>query len=104
MLGGLKVASDSVVFARRRRSRWNGKMFGCERPCGQQRENNMWPETKRRFVSRSLVNLWMACLLLLWFVGVIVAQSPAASDPGVRGGTVDAGQPLDSLSQTPGGP
>jgi CxxC motif-containing protein (DUF1111 family) len=67
----------------------------------------MWPETKRCSVSRSLVNLWMACLLLLWFVGVIVAQSPPpqpASDPGVRGGTVDAGQPLASLSQTPGAP
>jgi CxxC motif-containing protein (DUF1111 family) len=35
--------------------------------------------------------------------GVVVAQFDAR-DPGVRGGSVDAGQPLASLAQTPGAP
>jgi cytochrome c551/c552 len=53
------------------------------------------------------VNLWMACLLLLLcFAGVMVAQSAIsqlpASDPGVRGGTIDAGQVLGSVASTPG--
>jgi CxxC motif-containing protein (DUF1111 family) len=39
--------------------------------------------------------------MLLWFAGVMVAQSPAR-DPGVRGGKVDAGQPLGSMASTPG--
>jgi CxxC motif-containing protein (DUF1111 family) len=57
---------------------------------------------KARFTST--VNLWMACLLLLWFAGVMVAQSSVPQDPGVRGGTVDAGQTLPSVASTPGLP
>src|ERR1700674_1083047 len=43
--------------------------------------------------------------MILWFASVMVAQIPAASlahDPGVRGGTVDAGQPLASVASTAG--
>jgi CxxC motif-containing protein (DUF1111 family) len=54
-----------------------------------------------RVFFKSTVNLWMACLLFLWFAGVIVAQS-LPSDPGVRSVTVDAGQPLNSVASTPG--
>jgi CxxC motif-containing protein (DUF1111 family) len=50
---------------------------------------------------KSTVSLWMVCLLLLWFAVVIIAQSPL-HDPGVRGGTVDAGLPLASVASTPG--
>jgi CxxC motif-containing protein (DUF1111 family) len=50
---------------------------------------------------RGSVTLWMACLMLLWFDSVLIAQSPA-HDPGVRGGTVDAGQPLGSVASTHG--
>src|SRR5258705_988558 len=35
-------------------------------------------------------------------LATIVAAQFFARDPGVRGGTVDAGQPLASLAQTPG--
>jgi len=35
-------------------------------------------------------------------LATIVAAQFVARDPGVRGGSVDAGQPLDSLAQTPG--
>jgi CxxC motif-containing protein (DUF1111 family) len=52
---------------------------------------------------RSTVNLCIACLMILWFASVMVAQAPAAArDPGVRGVTVDAGQPLASVASTPG--
>ena len=40
-------------------------------------------------------------LLVLGCAGAAIGQF-AVHDPGVRGGTVDAGQPLASLSQTPG--
>jgi hypothetical protein len=81
-------------------------------------ENDMWPETKRRIVliARLLKNQQQrmlplratlaACLLLLGFAGVILAQSlvpqSTPSDPGVRGGTVDAGRLLASVASTPG--
>jgi CxxC motif-containing protein (DUF1111 family) len=50
---------------------------------------------------RSTVNLCIACLMILWFASVMVAQS-AAHDPGVRGGAADAGGPLASVRSTPG--
>jgi CxxC motif-containing protein (DUF1111 family) len=53
--------------------------------------------------SRSPVNLCIACLMILWFASVMVAQS-AAHDRGVRGGTIDAGHPLASVASTPGLP
>jgi CxxC motif-containing protein (DUF1111 family) len=56
-----------------------------------------------RTLFRNTVNLWMVCWLLLWFVAVMTAQS-APSDPGVRGVTIDAGQPLASVASTPGLP
>lgn len=54
-----------------------------------------------RAVFRRTASLWVACLVNLWLMGVMVAQSPA-HDPGVRGVTVDAGQPLASVPLTPG--
>lgn len=56
---------------------------------------------------RSRVNLVIACFMLLWFAGVMVAQSPltssaSAHDPGPRDVAVDAGQPLASVASTPG--
>jgi CxxC motif-containing protein (DUF1111 family) len=54
-----------------------------------------------RTLFRNAVNLWMVCLLLVWFAGIMIAQSPV-SDPGVRGGTIDAGLPLASVASTPG--
>jgi CxxC motif-containing protein (DUF1111 family) len=53
-------------------------------------------------VFRNTANAWIACLIVLWSAGVMVAQSPAAHDPGVRGVTVDSGQPLASVASTPG--
>jgi CxxC motif-containing protein (DUF1111 family) len=54
---------------------------------------------------RSTVNLCIACLMILWFASVMVAQS-AAHDPGVRDGMVnpprpDAGSPLASVASNP---
>jgi CxxC motif-containing protein (DUF1111 family) len=51
--------------------------------------------------SRRMVKLCLASLISLWFASVMVAQSPA-HDPGVRGVSVDAGQPLASVASTPG--
>jgi CxxC motif-containing protein (DUF1111 family) len=56
---------------------------------------------KLRVVFRGAANFWIACLMISWLAGVMVAQSPA-HDPGVRGVTVDAGQPLASVASTPG--
>jgi CxxC motif-containing protein (DUF1111 family) len=54
-----------------------------------------------RSSNRRRVVHWIVLIGLVSFAGAIVGQvSP--KDPGVRGGSVDAGQPLDSLSQTPG--
>jgi CxxC motif-containing protein (DUF1111 family) len=45
----------------------------------------------------------MSFLLAVSFATVTLGQH-SPQDPGVRGGTVNAGQPLSSLSQTPGAP
>ena len=45
----------------------------------------------------------LAFLLAVSFATVTLGQR-SVQDPGIRGGTVDSGQPLASLSQTPGGP
>ena len=45
--------------------------------------------------------LCIAFLLAVSFATITLGQSPP-HDPGVRGGTVNAGQPLASVSQTPG--
>jgi hypothetical protein len=53
----------------------------------------------------SQATLWITFLMILWFASVMVAQIPAlnpARDPGVRGGTVDAGRPLASVASTAG--
>src|ERR1700689_1514416 len=46
--------------------------------------------------------LSVGALLGLSCAGVMIAQS-VATDPGVRAGSVDSGQPLDSIATTPGG-
>src|SRR6266851_5692853 len=54
---------------------------------------------------RRRMTLWITFLMILWFASVMVAQIPSASlahDPGVRGGTVDAGRTLASVASTPG--
>ena len=45
----------------------------------------------------------IAFLLAVSFATVTLGQR-SPQDPGVRGGTVDSGQPLASVAQTPGGP
>jgi CxxC motif-containing protein (DUF1111 family) len=45
----------------------------------------------------------MSFLLAVSFATVTLGQH-SPQDPGVRGGTINAGQPLSSLSQTPGAP
>ncbi len=52
-------------------------------------------------VGKNKVILFSGALLMLSSAGVMIGQS-VAKDPGVRGGSIDAGQPLD-LSQVPGG-
>jgi CxxC motif-containing protein (DUF1111 family) len=47
------------------------------------------------------VNLSIAILLMMSFAAVVVGQIDAR-DPGPRGGTVDAGQPLAGIDQVPG--
>lgn len=47
------------------------------------------------------VTLSIGVLLALSSAGVIIGQSPA-TDPGVRAGSIDSGQPLDSVATTPG--
>ena len=47
------------------------------------------------------VTLSIGALLALSSAGVIIGQSPA-TDPGVRSGSIDSGQPLDSVAATPG--
>ena len=64
-------------------------------------------EKERRFGTRKAArkSKMIVCGGLL----AVLASAPAvvgqffAKDPGIRGGTVDAGQPLASLTQTPGG-
>jgi hypothetical protein len=45
----------------------------------------------------------MSFLLAVSFATVTLGQH-SPQDPGVRGGTVNSGQPLSSISQTPGAP
>jgi CxxC motif-containing protein (DUF1111 family) len=52
-------------------------------------------------LKRNMVRSTILFSVFLFFSAVIAAQF-VAHDPGVRGGTVDAGQPLSSLPQTPG--
>jgi CxxC motif-containing protein (DUF1111 family) len=54
---------------------------------------SVMPNGKLIFISASL--------MVLLFAGVAIGQF-VVRDPGVRGGSIDAGQPLASLSQTPG--
>jgi len=60
---------------------------------------------KLKVTPRRRATLWITFLMILSFASVMVAQIPAfvyAHDPGVRGGTVDAGRPLASVASTPG--
>ncbi len=60
------------------------------------------PVEKSKLVSIRKSVVCVAFLFAVSFATVTLGQlSP--HDPGVRGGTVDSGQPLASLSQTPGG-
>jgi len=59
------------------------------------------PIEKCKRNSKSAVFPGVALLLLLTFTGMSLGQF-TPRDPGVRSGTVDAGQPLSSLTQTPG--
>ncbi len=52
-------------------------------------------------VGKYKVTLSIGALLALSSAGVIIGQSPA-TDPGVRTGSIDSGQPLDSVAATPG--
>jgi CxxC motif-containing protein (DUF1111 family) len=52
-------------------------------------------------VGEHKVTLSIGALLALSSAGVIIGQSPA-TDPGVRSGSIDSGQPLDSVAATPG--
>jgi len=45
---------------------------------------------------------WAALIPVLIFFATVIAAQFVARDPGVRGGSIDAGQPLVSLPQTPG--
>jgi len=56
---------------------------------------------KSKFVPVRKLVVSIAFLLAVSFATVTLGQR-SPQDPGVRGGTVDAGQPLVSLSQTPG--
>jgi len=56
---------------------------------------------KSRFGKTRKTAVCCAFLLAVSFATITFAQW-AAHDPGVRGGTVNSGQPLSSLSQTPG--
>jgi CxxC motif-containing protein (DUF1111 family) len=47
--------------------------------------------------------LSIGALLALSSAGVMIAES-VGTDPGVRAGSIDSGQPLDSIATTPGGP
>jgi len=56
------------------------------------------PNSRNRFsVARSAGLMALSIVL-----GTVVAAQFLARDPGVRTGSVDSGQPLDSLAQTPG--
>jgi CxxC motif-containing protein (DUF1111 family) len=55
-----------------------------------------------RFPQRRQIAAWAIFLALASSAGLLIGQTEPR-DPGVRGGTVGAGQPLASLTQTPGG-
>jgi CxxC motif-containing protein (DUF1111 family) len=55
------------------------------------------------FTQRGKRIIFSASLIVLSCAGVAIGQF-AVRDPGVRGGSVDAGQPLASVAQTPGAP
>jgi CxxC motif-containing protein (DUF1111 family) len=57
--------------------------------------------TKQGHVVKNRVLLLSSALLALSSAGVMIGQS-VASDPGVRGGTIDAGKPLDSVATIQG--
>lgn len=56
---------------------------------------------KWKFITTRKPAICMAFVLAISFATITLGQS-SPHDPGVRGGTVNAGQPLSSLSQTPG--
>ena len=58
---------------------------------------------KTKFVSVRKPVVALAFLLAVSFATVTLGQH-SPQDPGVRGGTVNSGQPLSSVSQTPGAP
>jgi CxxC motif-containing protein (DUF1111 family) len=58
---------------------------------------------KSKFVSVRRPVVALAFLLAVSFATVTLGQH-SPQDPGVRGGTVNSGQPLSSVSQTPGAP
>ena len=58
---------------------------------------------KSKFVSVRKPVVALAFLLAVSFATVTLGQH-SPQDPGVRGGTVNSGQPLSSVSQTPGAP
>jgi hypothetical protein len=60
--------------------------------------------TKQRHVigkNKVIAVLLSGALLGLSSAGLKIGQSPA-SDPGVRGGSIDSGSPLDSVATVPG--
>jgi len=59
-------------------------------------------ETKPYQGNRSKVARWAALSAVSIFFAATIAAQFVAHDPGVRTGSVDAGQPLYSLGQTPG--
>jgi CxxC motif-containing protein (DUF1111 family) len=72
--------------------------------CGR-RENNMWPETKRRFVLITRLLKYQPqrvlplIVLLLSLATIVVTQGQSAvRDPGVRAGGTDAGGPIPGLN------
>ena len=58
---------------------------------------------KSKFVPVRKLVVALAFLFAVSFATVTLGQH-SAQDPGVRGGTVNSGQPLASISQTPGAP
>ncbi len=58
---------------------------------------------KSKFVPARKPVVVLAFLFAVSFATVTLGQH-SPQDPGVRGGTVNSGQPLSSVSQTPGGP
>jgi CxxC motif-containing protein (DUF1111 family) len=55
------------------------------------------------FAGKNKVAVSIGAWLALSSAGVLIGQS-VATDPGVRTGSIDSGQPLDSVATTPGAP